>query len=210
MVGKSNEYRLSRFLFNFLSVRIREAYADIVINLVCCKMSKNYYIIDLDGNQVGPIELSNLSKYGITHETLVWCQGMPDWVEASKLPELAPILFNTTPPPRPRKSGNRDMPPTPGSRSSQSYQTMPVNNMYNTPSIKPESYFVWSILATVLCCVPFGIVSIVYASKVDKLWDDGRYAEAKAASDNARLWLIISAAGGLIAGFIAFIAALAG
>ena len=33
--------------------------------------------------------------------------------------------------------------------------------------LKPESYLVWAILSTVCCCLPFGVVSIVYASKVD-------------------------------------------
>jgi hypothetical protein len=41
------------------------------------------------------------------------------------------------------------------------------------------------ILCTVLCCLPLGIVSIVYASKVSGLWAQGRYAEAQEASANA-------------------------
>ena len=43
---------------------------------------------------------------------------------------------------------------------------------------KPDNNLVWGILATVLCCLPFGIVSIVKASKVDGLWNSGQFAAA--------------------------------
>jgi len=37
------------------------------------------------------------------------------------------------------------------------------------------------------------VVSIVYASKVSGLWHQGRYEEARAASNSARNWAIWSA-----------------
>jgi hypothetical protein len=50
-----------------------------------------------------------------------------------------------------------------------------------------------------LCCLPFGIVSIVYSTKVSGLWAQGRYAEAQSASDSAKKWAIIGAiVGGVI------------
>jgi hypothetical protein len=57
---------------------------------------------------------------------------------------------------------------------------------------------VWGILTTLLCCLPAGIVSIVYAARVDGLFARGDYAGAKKASDNARTWAIVGAVGGLI------------
>ncbi|ORB85074.1 hypothetical protein B1987_16185 [Mycobacterium kansasii] len=63
---------------------------------------------------------------------------------------------------------------------------------------EPDNYLVWAILATVLCCLPFGIVSIVYSTKVSGLWAQGRYAEAQAASANAKKWAIISAIVGAV------------
>ena len=53
------------------------------------------------------------------------------------------------------------------------------NQEYNTQertrsyAEKPENNLVWGILCTVLCCVPFGIVSIVSATRVDSLWAMG-------------------------------------
>ena len=64
---------------------------------------------------------------------------------------------------------------------------------------EPDNYLVWAILSTVLCCLPLGIVSIVYSTKVSGLWAQGRYGEAQAASDNAKKWAIISAVVGVVA-----------
>lgn len=58
---------------------------------------------------------------------------------------------------------------------------------------EPDNYLVWAILSTLLCCLPAGVVSIVYSSKVSGLWAQGRYGEAQAASASAKKWAIISA-----------------
>lgn len=52
---------------------------------------------------------------------------------------------------------------------------------------------VWAILTTLFCCLPLGIVSIVYATQVDGLRAAGDIAGARAAADKARFWAIISA-----------------
>ena len=69
----------------------------------------------------------------------------------------------------------------------------------------PDNYLVWAILTTVFCCLPLGIVSIVYSTKVSGLWSQGRYAEAQAAADNAKKWAIISAIVGAVVGVIVVI-----
>jgi hypothetical protein len=63
---------------------------------------------------------------------------------------------------------------------------------------EPDNYLVWAILCTILCCLPFGIVSIVYSNRVSGLWSQGRYAEAQAASDSAKKWAIIGAIVGAV------------
>ncbi len=60
--------------------------------------------------------------------------------------------------------------------------------------VKPESYLVWGIVTALLCCLPFGIVSIVYAAKVDAFWAGGQHASAIEASRKAKKWAIIAAA----------------
>ncbi len=70
---------------------------------------------------------------------------------------------------------------------------------------KPDNYLVWAILSTVLCCLITGIISIINASKVDNLYAQGQYAEALAASKNAKNWAMY----GVIAGVIVWVLYLA-
>ena len=63
---------------------------------------------------------------------------------------------------------------------------------------QPDNYLVWSILVTLFCCLPLGIVAIVKSTQVSGLWAQGRYAEAQAASDAAKKFCIWSAIAGVI------------
>jgi hypothetical protein len=53
---------------------------------------------------------------------------------------------------------------------------------------------VWAILTTLFCCLPFGVVSIVYAAQVDSKYNSGDLAGARSASESAKKWAIIAAA----------------
>ncbi len=62
----------------------------------------------------------------------------------------------------------------------------------------PSSYLVWAILATLFCCLPFGIVSIVFAAQVNSKWTAGDFQGAMDYSSKARTWTIVSAVLGVI------------
>lgn len=66
---------------------------------------------------------------------------------------------------------------------------------YSTP---PSNYLVWSILSTIFCCIPVGIVSIVFSTKVNGRWAAGDAAGAQDASRKAKLWAIIAAVCGIV------------
>lgn len=66
--------------------------------------------------------------------------------------------------------------------------TVGGNGGYVPPTPKPDNFLTWAILSTIFCCAPFGIASIVYASKVDGLWYAGDYAGAQNAASKARTW----------------------
>lgn len=68
-------------------------------------------------------------------------------------------------------------------------QAMAVTNVPN--------YLVQSILVTVLCCVPFGIVAIVFAAQVNSKLAAGDYAGAMDASKKAKMWSWIAFGSGL-------------
>jgi predicted secreted protein len=58
----------------------------------------------------------------------------------------------------------------------------------------PPNHLVWAILSTLFCCLPLGIVSIVFAAQVNSKWTSGDTAGAQEASDKARkfaLWSTI-------------------
>lgn len=57
----------------------------------------------------------------------------------------------------------------------------------------PDSNLVWGILTTIFCFLPFGIVSIVYASKVGTYYYTGNYELARDASKKAGTWAMWSA-----------------
>lgn len=56
------------------------------------------------------------------------------------------------------------------------------------------NHLVWAILTTLFCCLPLGIVSIVFASQVDGRRAAGDLAGAWQASEQAKFWAILSAA----------------
>ena len=67
---------------------------------------------------------------------------------------------------------------------------------------KPDNYLIHSIFATVCCCVPLGIVSIVFASQVDSKWNQGDIAGAHKAAASAKTWFWISLIAGLVGGVV--------
>jgi hypothetical protein len=60
------------------------------------------------------------------------------------------------------------------------------------------NHLVWAILSTLFCCLPLGIVSIVYASQVDGKRAAGDIAGALEASSKAKFWAMLSAGLALI------------
>ena len=77
-----------------------------------------------------------------------------------------------------------------------------MENLEEMMPPKPENYLVWAILSTVCCCLPFGLVSIVYAAKVDSLYTSKQYEAALEASGKAKMWALIAAGSGVAVGII--------
>lgn len=59
-------------------------------------------------------------------------------------------------------------------------------NQTGTP---PKNYLVESILVTIFCCPPFGIVGIVYASQVNSKFNSEDVQGAIETSNNAKKWM---------------------
>ena len=135
-------------------------------------MADWYYL--KSGEQKGPVPkefLVNLAQSGQLQRTdLIWTKGMKDWLPAQSVPEI----------PFPRIT------PPPGSK----IPGMPAQTVSN--------YLVWSILTTVFCCLPGGIVAIIYSSKVNTALALGDHGAALEAAKKAKMWNIIGLCVGLV------------
>lgn len=82
-----------------------------------------------------------------------------------------------------------DVPPQPQMQTS--YAPQP-------PQSQVPNYLVPAILTTLFCCLPFGIVSIVYAAQVNGKLAVGDRPGALQSSRNAKTWAWISLGSGLV------------
>jgi predicted secreted protein len=98
------------------------------------------------------------------------------------------------PPPPPSGGGGYGAPPPGGG-----YGPPPPGGGYGAPQgAPPPNHLVWAILTTLFCCLPFGIVSIVFAAQVNSKWAAGDVAGAHESSQKARRWAMVSAIVGIV------------
>jgi len=129
-----------------------------------------YFYLDQNGQQQGPVAANELPNYGVTRNIYVWKQGMSNWQMAGSIPELSDIFPPSITP---------VVPP--------SYQSQ-----FTPQPQKPDSLMVWSVLVTLLCFLPTGIVAIIYSNKVDNLWALKDYEGAEQAANSAKTWCLVS------------------
>ena len=137
---------------------------------------KKYYYSD-GTNKFGPFTIDELKDKNITKDTLVWFQGLSEWLPAHNFSELNSIFVPSPPP----VAGN---------------QTNQVHSTHNQQP--PKTWLVESILATLFCCLPLGIVGIVNASKVESRFYAGDIDGANKASADAGKWTKLSLGIGLV------------
>ncbi|MCF6356732.1 MAG: CD225/dispanin family protein [Draconibacterium sp.] len=61
----------------------------------------------------------------------------------------------------------------------------------------PPNYLAFAIITTILCCLPFGIISIIFAAQVNSKWAAGDFAGAQSSSKNAKTWAWVAFAIGI-------------
>lgn len=159
-----------------------------------------YYFIQ-NGQQMGPFTLEQLKAYRITPETDVWTEGMVSWTKAKNVASLAPLFAGMGGPQGGYGQGGYQQPGygQPGYQQ-RGYQQSGFQQAYQQPGYQqpyqqsmnggypPKTWMVESILVLIFCCLPFGIVGVVFASKVSGLYQTGHYAEAEQASRDAGKW----------------------
>ena len=180
---------------------------------------KQYYYVDGNNQQQGPIDAAQLPAFGVTTKTLVWCEGMANWQAAGEIPELASFFAAKQPeiPAQPQMQPGTPAQPQmqPQAQPQVQPQTMNINNFQQTQQPmntqppfqqpnnqqmppQPDNYLIWAILVTVLCCLPLGVASIIYSVKVGSLYAQGDYNGAVDASQKAKKFAMIGGIGGLV------------
>lgn len=147
--------------------------------------------INHNGVQSGPVDLDGIKQMGLTSNAYVWHEGLSDWVSITQVPELQG-LYETITQGQPIATAQPQASQTDFHQQQYDYQ-QPIE-----PEECPPTNFVWAIAATVLCCIPFGIVGMYYASKVSKLYAAGNIMGAKEASEASAWWSIASAVVGVV------------
>jgi hypothetical protein len=75
-----------------------------------------------------------------------------------------------------------------------------------TPPANIPNYLVPAIISTICCCLPAGVVSIIFATQVNGKVASGDIQGAMDASAKAKMWFIIAIVAGVIVNGIAGIA----
>jgi hypothetical protein len=77
-----------------------------------------------------------------------------------------------------------------------------MSQQWNSPSpsggAEVQNYLIPAILSTVFCCVPLGVVSIIFATQVNSKVAAGDIAGAAEASKKAKMFMFIAVGGGLL------------
>ena len=68
-------------------------------NLLLINIMKQYSLLK-DNQNLGPMTPEQLVQNGLNPNSMVWAEGMPQWVPASQVPELAPYLAAAAPQPQ--------------------------------------------------------------------------------------------------------------
>lgn len=68
---------------------------------------------------------------------------------------------------------------------------------FPVPAAIPN-YLVTAVLVTLCCCMPFGIVALVFSAQVNSRLSTGDIAGAQAASNSARTWILVAFIAGLL------------
>ena len=157
------------------------------------------YWINHNGVQSGPVDADGIKEMALTSRAYVWCQGMSDWVRITQIPELQGLYEIVE---EPVTTGQPIQPQNVAYE--QPVNTRPVSNQptyeqtEEAPEPCPPTNLVWAIISTLLCCLPTGIVAIIYSLKVTNKYREGDIEGAKRASEIGAWWCIASIILGII------------
>lgn len=69
---------------------------------------------------------------------------------------------------------------------------------YGQPAQKVDPWLWQSIVATLICCLPAGVVGIVFAAQANSAMSAGNWAEAQKKAGQAKTWTLVSVGLGVV------------
>ena len=145
------------------------------------------YYLAINGQQAGPFEEQDLVANGMTADTMVWTQGMAQWLPAGQVPELAIYLQQSATGgagvnyAAPQYYGNDYLANGAQPQQHQPYSYAP-----------PENYLTKAILVTIFCFFPVGIPAIIHAALANGHYRNGNQAEAERCNRLAKKFIKIA------------------
>lgn len=112
---------------------------------------KKYHYSDGD-NQFGPLTIEELSDKKISKDTMVWYEGLDNWVKASEVDELK-VLFKSVPPPL---TSTKQTPPPINKSTNQSGNA----NQTTSPQKKSKKGLVIGIISGVIILAVVAVLII--------------------------------------------------
>ena len=163
------------------------------------KIDMKQYWINHNGEQSGPMDIDAVKEMNLTSTAHVWYEGLSEWVCITQVPELQGLYTMTSDQPvvtgQPYQSAQQPAVQSVQPSSPQA-SGQPIQPVAGEPC--PPTNLVWAIISTLLCCLPAGIVGIIYALKVQNKYQQGDIEGAKRASETGAWWCIAAIVLGIL------------
>lgn len=150
--------------------------------------------------QEGPYDKADLMKMNLDPSTPVWYRGLTEWIPASQAPELASLFAHAS-----EKTAPTAPYPQAAQPSAQAAYAPEVKEVAHeaTESAyqsmeKPQKYLIPIIITMFCCCMPAGVVALIYSCQIDSKYNMGDYDGAMKASKTAKTWMFVALGGGLL------------
>jgi GYF domain 2/Interferon-induced transmembrane protein len=147
---------------------------------------ENWYV-EHGGQRLGPMSMEAVRQMAVSGQIapadLVWCQGMSTWQRADTQSWFNSAI-GSAPPPLPAPQWG---------------------NLFKGEAYvetEPPSLIGWSIAVLLCCCLPGGIVGLIYGTKAKTEYAKGNYSAAHSAYETGKNWLIGSSIAGVIINII--------
>ena len=148
------------------------------------------------GQKIGPLTLEAIQRLAaegkIAASDLVWSPGLSNWQRADSQPWFGGTTSTSAPTILPPEGTAEPPAPAPGPQ---------WGNLFKGEAYvptAPPSLLGWSIAVILCCCLPGGIIGIVYDSKAKAAFAAGRHSDAQSYYEIGKNWLIGSAVAGVV------------